>query len=145
MRIASLVFNIIQSPSVYSQNRQKALQYVIEQLTQQRCDCEEKFNFALFGDFNFRLDLGPLIEVRHLSSISTRIAYLNFYFNKSYTSKSNSSGVPVDNKIIFKDLNEKVNFFKDLFLFIYLNNNVSGSVCGGRKKIQMEQQHCNRT
>lgn len=61
---ASNLISITKSPSIYSDNRQKALKYAVEKIKQKRSDLEkDKHHFAVFGDLNFRLDLGPLIEV----------------------------------------------------------------------------------
>lgn len=78
------------SPSIYSENRKKALKYTVEKVSQnQIIDSEFKDYTALFGDFNFRLDLGPLIE--------------------KYTLKCNSLAIKGEDckSKIFKDLNEK--------------------------------------
>ncbi|KAM9476399.1 inositol polyphosphate-5-phosphatase A isoform 2-T2 [Clarias gariepinus] len=47
------------SPSVYSDTRQKALTYVLERITDQRY---ENVPYFLFGDFNFRLDSKQVIQ-----------------------------------------------------------------------------------
>ncbi|XP_029376445.1 type I inositol 1,4,5-trisphosphate 5-phosphatase isoform X1 [Echeneis naucrates] len=47
------------SPSCYSGNRQKALGYVLDRITDQRY---EKVPYFVFGDFNFRLDSRLVIE-----------------------------------------------------------------------------------
>ncbi len=48
------------SPSIYSLNRRKALEYSLNQIEKNKTpnSC-----LAIFGDFNFRLDLATLIEV----------------------------------------------------------------------------------
>ncbi|MEQ2291525.1 Type I inositol 1,4,5-trisphosphate 5-phosphatase, partial [Ameca splendens] len=47
------------SPSLYTGIRQKALEFVLHRITDQRY---EKLPYFLFGDFNFRLDFRSLIE-----------------------------------------------------------------------------------
>ncbi|XP_077309927.1 inositol polyphosphate-5-phosphatase A [Lithobates pipiens] len=49
------------SPSTYSGIRQKALSYVLNSITDHRY---EKVPYFVFGDFNFRLDLKSVVEVR---------------------------------------------------------------------------------
>ncbi|KAK2837480.1 hypothetical protein Q5P01_014692 [Channa striata] len=51
------------SPSIYSENRRRALRYVIERISE---SCHSPLPFFLFGDFNFRLDTFGLVQ--HLSS-----------------------------------------------------------------------------
>jgi len=51
----------IKTPSIYSQNRKKALEYSLLKIEENRLD-ENELN-AVFGDFNFRLDLKSLINV----------------------------------------------------------------------------------
>ncbi|MEQ2184116.1 hypothetical protein GOODEAATRI_004629 [Goodea atripinnis] len=48
-----------ESPSLYTGIRQKALEFVLHRITDQRY---EKLPYFLFGDFNFRLDFRSLIE-----------------------------------------------------------------------------------
>nr|XP_033805936.1 inositol polyphosphate-5-phosphatase A-like [Geotrypetes seraphini] len=47
------------SPSVYAENRRKALNYVLERLHDQRFPL---LPFFVFGDFNFRLDVRSLLQ-----------------------------------------------------------------------------------
>uniref|UniRef100_H3ACA3 inositol-polyphosphate 5-phosphatase n=2 Tax=Latimeria chalumnae TaxID=7897 RepID=H3ACA3_LATCH len=47
------------SPSIYCGNRQKALQYIINRITDHRYTL---LPFFLFGDFNFRLDTRSLVQ-----------------------------------------------------------------------------------
>ncbi|XP_075437162.1 inositol polyphosphate-5-phosphatase A-like, partial [Ascaphus truei] len=54
---ASNLVSCDQSPSVYSANRRRALNYVLSRLQD-----NSQFPFFLFGDFNFRLDLKNLIQ-----------------------------------------------------------------------------------
>ncbi|KAM4599352.1 inositol polyphosphate-5-phosphatase A isoform 1-T1 [Fundulus diaphanus] len=48
-----------QSPSPYCENRRKALNFVLERVTDER---HEKVPYFFFGDFNFRLDSRQLFE-----------------------------------------------------------------------------------
>jgi len=50
------------SPSLYSENRRRALKYTLEKINENRYLTEFDSYTAIFGDFNFRLDLGPLID-----------------------------------------------------------------------------------
>lgn len=72
------------SPSIYSVSRKNALKYTIEKVDR---SIDDMYNFY-FGDFNFRLDLGPLIE--------------------KYTAKPVASGVKSEDSLTktFTDLNE---------------------------------------
>lgn len=50
------------SPSIYSENRKRALKYSIEKIEQNHNgEGGEGLNYSIFGDFNFRLDLASLI------------------------------------------------------------------------------------
>ncbi len=51
------------SPSIYSENRKKALVYTLEIINKNRSEKEIDHYFAIFGDFNFRLDLCSLVDV----------------------------------------------------------------------------------
>lgn len=76
------------SPSIYSVNRKNALKYTIQKI-QEKCFIEDTHSSSFyFGDFNFRLDLGALIE--------------------KYTSKPTTSGVKSEDSSTktFTDLNE---------------------------------------
>ncbi len=55
---ASNLVALSQSPSMYSENRRKALKYTVERVGETQGPCELG---ALFGDFNFRLDLAKVI------------------------------------------------------------------------------------
>uniref|UniRef100_A0A672HRG6 inositol-polyphosphate 5-phosphatase n=1 Tax=Salarias fasciatus TaxID=181472 RepID=A0A672HRG6_SALFA len=48
------------SPSIYSRSRQRALQFVLDRITDDRY---ERLPYFVFGDFNFRLDSKPVIQV----------------------------------------------------------------------------------
>ncbi|XP_053573966.1 inositol polyphosphate-5-phosphatase A [Bombina bombina] len=50
------------SPSVYSGNRRRALQYILDRLNE-----KPEVPYFLFGDFNFRLDLKSLIQALGLT------------------------------------------------------------------------------
>jgi len=50
------------SPSLYSENRRRALNYTLDKINQNYYINETDSSTAIFGDFNFRLDLGPLID-----------------------------------------------------------------------------------
>ncbi|KAM9365244.1 inositol polyphosphate-5-phosphatase A isoform 2-T3 [Pholidichthys leucotaenia] len=56
---ASNIVAYQRSPSVYSGTRQKALNYVLDRITDQRY---ENLPYFVFGDFNFRLDAKQLIQ-----------------------------------------------------------------------------------
>lgn len=51
------------SPSIYSENRKKAFNYTLEQIEKNKTSNENDDFLAAFGDFNFRLDLGLLLDV----------------------------------------------------------------------------------
>lgn len=63
------------SPSIYSENRKRALKYSIEKIEQNHNgEGGEGLNYSIFGDFNFRLDLASLIgDYSHKSeSVETK-------------------------------------------------------------------------
>ncbi|XP_023183803.1 type I inositol 1,4,5-trisphosphate 5-phosphatase isoform X1 [Xiphophorus maculatus] len=61
-----------ESPSYYAGIRQKAMDFVLQRISDER---HKKLPFFLFGDFNFRLDARPLFE--HLCSTGTLEAITN--------------------------------------------------------------------
>ncbi|KAM4729703.1 inositol polyphosphate-5-phosphatase A [Anableps anableps] len=61
-----------ESPSYYAGIRQKAMDFVLQRITDERY---KTLPFFLFGDFNFRLDARPLFE--HLCSTGTLEAVTN--------------------------------------------------------------------
>lgn len=77
------------SPSIYSENRKKALKYTVDRINSTKCESEINNYNVIFGDFNFRLDLGPMIE--------------------KYTLKCKSNGIKSEDSTqkTFKDVNEK--------------------------------------
>ncbi|XP_036434461.1 inositol polyphosphate-5-phosphatase A isoform X2 [Colossoma macropomum] len=96
------------SPSVYSTNRQKALRYVINRIS----DCiYSPMPFFLFGDFNFRLDTQSLVQ-----NLSTSA--------EVQTVKKDSSNEV--EKIIYeeKDNDHKVLLHIETKLFAYLHQAV---------------------
>lgn len=54
------------SPSIYSQNRRNALKYTLDKVNKNVTEFEVDHYTAYFGDFNFRLDLGPLVDVSEI-------------------------------------------------------------------------------
>ncbi len=76
------------TPSIYSEYRRRALEYSIKKIKSNQC-AGETSHIAVFGDFNFRLDLASLIEVNfailisgyHIDSIKLMIRVKN-YANK---------------------------------------------------------------
>ena len=89
------------SPSIYSLNRRKALEYSLNQI--------EKNNMpnsclAIFGDFNFRLDLAALIEVCFIYIYTSFFSYSPihklFIIIKNYSTRSDA--------VETKDSNDKL-------------------------------------
>lgn len=60
---ASNLIAMKSSPSIYSENRKKAFNYTLEQIEKNKTSNENDDFLAAFGDFNFRLDLGLLLDV----------------------------------------------------------------------------------
>jgi inositol-1,4,5-trisphosphate 5-phosphatase len=50
------------TPSIYSEYRRRALEYSIKKIKSHQVGSETS-HLAVFGDFNFRLDLASLIDV----------------------------------------------------------------------------------
>ncbi|RNA27849.1 type I inositol 1-4-5-trisphosphate 5-phosphatase-like [Brachionus plicatilis] len=50
------------TPSLYSSNRKRALEYSIKKIKEKNLNGSEQVMFAIFGDFNFRLDLAALVD-----------------------------------------------------------------------------------
>uniref|UniRef100_A0A672HRV5 inositol-polyphosphate 5-phosphatase n=1 Tax=Salarias fasciatus TaxID=181472 RepID=A0A672HRV5_SALFA len=68
------------SPSIYSRSRQRALQFVLDRITDDRY---ERLPYFVFGDFNFRLDSKPVIQVSsfppsHTLAVDWPCSGLNF-------------------------------------------------------------------
>lgn len=83
---ASNLVALSQSPSMYCHNRKKALKYTVDRMNETK---DYMDSCVLFGDFNFRLDLGPLVD--------------------KYTNKTGNSGVSKDaedSHRVFTDSNE---------------------------------------
>ena len=78
---ASNLTALISSPSIYSENRKKALLYTLECIKKNQSNQEPEQNFAIFGDFNFRLDLSALVDVRFfICKIILEIIYFYYLF-----------------------------------------------------------------
>ena len=62
---ASNLIALNSSPSIYSEYRRKALNYTLDVINKNKSIKEDESEqaFAIFGDFNFRLDLKPLVDV----------------------------------------------------------------------------------
>lgn len=80
---ASNLIALSQSPSMYCNNRKKALKYTVDRMNETMGYMD---SCVLFGDFNFRLDLGPLVD--------------------KYTNKNGNSGISKDSERVFTDSNE---------------------------------------
>jgi inositol-1,4,5-trisphosphate 5-phosphatase len=61
---ASNLIALTSSPSIYSENRKKALIYTLDRIKKNQSNQETEQNIVIFGDFNFRLDLSSLVDVK---------------------------------------------------------------------------------
>jgi hypothetical protein len=60
LRTFKILGGILQHPTQYADNRARALNHTLKELTQFNTD---QSNLFIFGDFNFRLDIRSFIKV----------------------------------------------------------------------------------
>ncbi|XP_060559157.1 inositol polyphosphate-5-phosphatase A-like [Ruditapes philippinarum] len=102
---ASNIVALQKSPSVYSENRYRALAHTLQRF---ETDQFEKFPYFIFGDFNFRLDLHSLLKDLTEKTEANEIRGKKNQISKlSYTDANNKVVLTIESK--YFDHHEKHN------------------------------------